>query len=410
MIAEVKDFAVALGGHATENFLHHSARIVSDNRCYFTGKLQLPEFYSSLRMVREDGERCAARSIEHDVFFDTIAVNAYDTGGGGGFNGPAERVRLVDWVPAWMVIGTWILAVLAAGACNVVPCSDDSVCPPQTYCKVDVLGGERRCVQDCLISPQCGGEQLCDLRGRCVSPGGVLELNVDAPADNAELTAGRTADVTAVGAVRCLAITAEELRRDFAAVAARFDMSFEIWDARAPYRTLIMVSKHLHCLNDLLADWKRGELPMTPVAIVSNHQDMLAAANAHHLPYFHLPVDAHNKATQEAKLLHLVHEYRADLVIRLLDGASVLAIVVEVQLSRDERKRFAWPAYVANLRARRELPVCLLVVTADHATARWAATAIDLGGGNRYVHSDLYEFFERKRETCTSITLVCGSK
>lgn len=75
-IAEVKDFAVSLGSHATDNFVRHSDRIISDNRCYFTGKLQLPEFYSSLRMVREDGERCAARSDEHDVFFYSVQAVA----------------------------------------------------------------------------------------------------------------------------------------------------------------------------------------------------------------------------------------------------------------------------------------------------------------------------------------------
>lgn len=42
-------------------------------------------------------------------------------------------------------------------------------------------------------------------------------------------------------------------------------------------------------------------------------------------------------------------EYRADLVMSLLDDAPVLGIVVEVQLSPDERKRFAWPAYVVQL-------------------------------------------------------------
>lgn len=42
------------------------------------------------------------------------------------------------------------------------------------------------------------------------------------------------------------------LREDFADVAAELSMAFELWDAAAPYRTLIMVSKHLHCLNDLL--------------------------------------------------------------------------------------------------------------------------------------------------------------
>jgi predicted aminopeptidase len=76
VIAEVKDFAVALGGDATANFLVSSDRLVSDNRCYFTGKLQLPEFYSTLRMVREDEERCTARSSEHDVFFYPVQAVA----------------------------------------------------------------------------------------------------------------------------------------------------------------------------------------------------------------------------------------------------------------------------------------------------------------------------------------------
>lgn len=76
VIAEVKDFAIALGGHATENFLQQSDRHTADNRCYFTGKLQLPEFYSTLRMVREDGDRCASRSDEHDVFFYPVQAVA----------------------------------------------------------------------------------------------------------------------------------------------------------------------------------------------------------------------------------------------------------------------------------------------------------------------------------------------
>jgi len=78
-------------------------------------------------------------------------------------------------------------------------------------------------------------------------------------------------------------------------------------------------------------------------------------------------------------------EYRADLVLRLLDGTEVLGIVVEVQLSPNPRKRFVWPVYVATLRARLECPVCLLVVTVDEAIARWAAQAIEMGGGNRFV-------------------------
>jgi hypothetical protein len=73
-------------------------------------------------------------------------------------------------------------------------------------------------------------------------------------------------------------------------------------------------------------------------------------------------------------------EYRADLVVQLMNDTPVLGIIVEVQLSTDERKRFVWPAYVANLRARLECPVCLLVVAADDAVARWAAQPVELGG------------------------------
>ena len=74
-------------------------------------------------------------------------------------------------------------------------------------------------------------------------------------------------------------------------------------------------------------------------------------------------------------------EYRADLVIELRDdNAPVFAIILEVQLSVEKRKHYVWPAYVANLRARLRCPVCLLVVTADEAVARWAARSVEMGG------------------------------
>ena len=77
-------------------------------------------------------------------------------------------------------------------------------------------------------------------------------------------------------------------------------------------------------------------------------------------------------------------EYRADLVVLLLRGVPVFGIIVEVQLSKDERKRFVWPAYAVNLRARLKCKVCLLVVTPDESVARWAANPIYIGGPNWY--------------------------
>jgi hypothetical protein len=74
-------------------------------------------------------------------------------------------------------------------------------------------------------------------------------------------------------------------------------------------------------------------------------------------------------------------EYRADMVIELWDDAApVYGIVVEVQLREKRDKRFVWPAYVANLRARLRCPVALLVVTPCERVARWASEPVQVGG------------------------------
>jgi hypothetical protein len=78
-------------------------------------------------------------------------------------------------------------------------------------------------------------------------------------------------------------------------------------------------------------------------------------------------------------------EYRADLVLSLSGGASVLCVIVEVQLSIDEGKRFSWPAYVAILRSRRRCPVCLLIVCGDAGVAKWAERPIPMGCTNTFV-------------------------
>jgi hypothetical protein len=75
-------------------------------------------------------------------------------------------------------------------------------------------------------------------------------------------------------------------------------------------------------------------------------------------------------------------EYRADLVLFLVRGSQkVLGVIAEIQLGYDEDKPYAWPAYIANLRARHRCPVCLLVITIEDAVARWAARSIELGPG-----------------------------
>ena len=78
-------------------------------------------------------------------------------------------------------------------------------------------------------------------------------------------------------------------------------------------------------------------------------------------------------------------EHRADTVVELRTGEDpVLAVVVEIQLSRDPAKRFSWPVYLATVRARLRCPTALLVICPDAATAAWCAKTVHLGPGNTF--------------------------
>ncbi|MFE4833700.1 formyltetrahydrofolate deformylase [Arthrobacter sp. NPDC056691] len=108
--------------------------------------------------------------------------------------------------------------------------------------------------------------------------------------------------------------TAESLTTEFAAVAGEFGMDFSIHDGR-PQRLLVMVSKFGHCLNDLIFRWRAGSLGAEIAVVVSNHEDLRPMAEAAGLPFIHVPVTAGNKPAAEARLLELVAEYDADLVV-----------------------------------------------------------------------------------------------
>lgn len=108
--------------------------------------------------------------------------------------------------------------------------------------------------------------------------------------------------------------SADRLEEEFSAIADRFDMKFSFHD-QTKKRVLVMVSKFGHCLNDLIFRWRGGSLGGDLVAVVSNHETHRAMAEAAGLPFIHIPVTPDTKAEAEQKLLELVDEYKADLVV-----------------------------------------------------------------------------------------------
>ncbi|MDI3419168.1 formyltetrahydrofolate deformylase [Streptomyces luteolus] len=109
--------------------------------------------------------------------------------------------------------------------------------------------------------------------------------------------------------------TAEQLRRDFEAVAAPLAMRWNLEPVSTRRRVLIMVSRYDHCLNDLLFRTRSGDLPIDVVAVVSNHRDHEGLVDWHGIPFFHVPVSKADKPRAEAQLLSLVEEFDVDLLV-----------------------------------------------------------------------------------------------
>ena len=106
----------------------------------------------------------------------------------------------------------------------------------------------------------------------------------------------------------------EKLDEDFAALARQFDMQWEFFDLRHKPRLLLAVSRHGHCLVDVLHRWSSGVLPAEVVGVVSNHDDMRDITEWYGLPYYHLPVTADTKTEQESQILEVIDKQRVDLL------------------------------------------------------------------------------------------------
>ncbi|WP_367336902.1 formyltetrahydrofolate deformylase [Phycicoccus sp.] len=110
--------------------------------------------------------------------------------------------------------------------------------------------------------------------------------------------------------------------------AAAYAMEWDVRPAAQRCRTLILVSKFGHCLNDLLFRWQSGNLDIDIVGVVSNHEDMRGLVESYAVPFHHIPVTGATKDAAEAELLELVEAEQVDLVVLarymqiLSDGAS----------------------------------------------------------------------------------------
>ena len=77
----------------------------------------------------------------------------------------------------------------------------------------------------------------------------------------------------------------------------------------------LLMSREPHCMYDLLARWRAGELDADIPLVISNHPDHADAAEHFGVAHHHLPVTPSTKAEQEQAILSLLAEHDVDLVV-----------------------------------------------------------------------------------------------
>ncbi|HEY3437979.1 MAG TPA: formyltetrahydrofolate deformylase [Actinotalea sp.] len=108
---------------------------------------------------------------------------------------------------------------------------------------------------------------------------------------------------------------ADVLRAALGRLAEQFSMTWQLDVAGRRMRTVIMVSTAAHCLHDLLFRQQSEALPVDIVAVVSNHTALAGLAEFYGIPFHHIPVTRDTKAQAEARVLELVTELDAELVV-----------------------------------------------------------------------------------------------
>jgi formyltetrahydrofolate deformylase len=110
-------------------------------------------------------------------------------------------------------------------------------------------------------------------------------------------------------------VSRESIAEAFRPIAERFHMTWSLRFSDELPRVAILVSKLQHCLYDILARWRLGELRAEIPVVISNHPDAAAIVKEFGVTFRHLPVTPETKDSQERQLLDELEAQRADLVI-----------------------------------------------------------------------------------------------
>jgi len=120
------------------------------------------------------------------------------------------------------------------------------------------------------------------------------------------------------------AITRAEFEAELQPIIAKYNMTWELDEVGRALKTLVLVSKSAHCLNDILFRQRSGQLPVEIPAVFGNHSDLASLAEFYSVPFeTHEILDAGTKAAFE----HMLRDYIKSAGIELIVLARFMQIL-----------------------------------------------------------------------------------
>lgn len=110
-------------------------------------------------------------------------------------------------------------------------------------------------------------------------------------------------------------IDREGIAGALAPIAEEFHMQWELSFSDVKPRVAIFVSKHLHCLYDLLYRYRSGQLRCEISLIISNHADAKGIADDFQISFQEIAITPENKRQQEDRQLEILRKEKIDLVV-----------------------------------------------------------------------------------------------
>lgn len=105
------------------------------------------------------------------------------------------------------------------------------------------------------------------------------------------------------------------INQAFEPIAKRYSMAWDLYFTKNKPRVAVFVSRHLHCLRDLLLRYQQAQFHCQIPLIISNHEDAGSLAGQFGIQFNVFPIDATNKHSQEEREIQLLKDQGIDLVV-----------------------------------------------------------------------------------------------